>query len=313
MQKLSDLARKDLFPSGRMCRFGFVYMKVRSHFPDKCLLLTLAEWKGPNQWPPEVDLPTFRTKMETLFSRYHALNLTLNKHICQLLDIPSKVFDTYFPTDPEFNCAIWHYFALTPEMQKAGDKGDFVQGMHEHRDPSTFLTCLIQSRPGLQVQNHQGRWIDVPMVEGGVVCNIGNDACYPEVVTLADINLGMQLMKLTGGKLVATTHRVNTLKINEDRYATHDVVPWQPSYVCNRYTIPYVLSTTLGKQVVPLPQFTSPSVAKEHVAPNPKVQRLLAIDDPLVRSGYARLSLFPAATQKLYPQEFEEGKRLGVL
>ncbi len=29
---------------------------------------------------------------------------------------------------------------------------------------------------------------------------------------------GMQLMKLTGGKFVATTHRVNTLKIDTDRF-----------------------------------------------------------------------------------------------
>lgn len=28
---------------------------------------------------------------------------------------------------------------------------------------------------------------------------------------------GMQLMKLTGGRLVATLHRVNTMKIDKDR------------------------------------------------------------------------------------------------
>lgn len=117
------------------------------------------------------------------------------------------------------------------------------------------------------------------MVEGGVVCNIG-----------------VQLMRLTGGRLVATLHRVNTLKIDQDRY-----------------TIPYVLSTKLEKPVLPLPQFNDPELAKMHAAPNPRIQKLLAIEDPLVRSGFARLSLFPAVTQKLYSAEFEEGKRLGVL
>jgi len=150
--------------------------------------------------------------------------------------------------------------------------------MHEHRDPSTFVTCLIQSRPGLQVQNHAGQWIDIPMVEGGVVCNIG-----------------MQLMKLTGGRLVATTHRVNTLKIEQDRY-----------------TIPYVLSTRLEKAITTLPQFTSVG-AKIHVAPNPKILKLMAIEDPLIRSGYARLSLFPAATKRLYPKEFKEAQELGIV
>lgn len=61
---------------------------------------------------------------------------------------------------------------MTPEL-RASAKNGFLNGMHEHRDPSTFLTCLIQSRPGLQAQNHTGDWIDIPMVEGGIVCNIG--------------------------------------------------------------------------------------------------------------------------------------------
>ncbi|KAF5385011.1 hypothetical protein D9615_001029 [Tricholomella constricta] len=234
--------------------------------------------EGPNQWPREADLPTFRSKMETLFERYRLLNLKLNQHISQLLNIPTSVLADFFPAQTEFNSAIWHYFPVTPELLQEARNG-FVQGMHEHRDPSTFVTCLIQSRAGLQAQNHQGRWVDIPMVPGGVVCNIG-----------------VQLMKLTGGRLVATLHRVNTLKIDKDRY-----------------TIPYVLSTKLEKPVLPLPQFAHPELAKMHAAPNARIQRLMAIEDPLVRSGFARLSLFPAVTQKLYPEEFAEGQRMGIL
>ncbi|KAG5643505.1 putative secondary metabolism biosynthetic enzyme [Asterophora parasitica] len=234
--------------------------------------------EGPNQWPHEGDLPTFRSKLETLFERYRLLNLKLNSHIAQLLDISESTLADYYPTKTEFNSAIWHYFPVTPELLQEARSG-FVQGMHEHRDPSTFVTCLIQSRAGLQAQNHQGKWVDIPMVPGGVVCNIG-----------------VQLMKLTGGRLVATLHRVNTLKIDQDRY-----------------TIPYVLSTRLEKPVFPLPQFASPELAKAHAAPNPRIQRLMEIEDPLVRSGFARLSLFPAVTQKLYPEEFKEGQRLGIL
>ncbi|KAG6848572.1 putative NRPS-like protein biosynthetic cluster, partial [Arthromyces matolae] len=234
--------------------------------------------EGPNQWPAESDLPTFRTKMETLFDRYHALNLVLNQHICQLLDIQNAALDDFFPEKIEFNSALWHYFPVTDELLREAKNG-FVQGMHEHRDPSTFVTCLIQSRQGLQAQNYQGNWVDIPYVEGGVVCNIG-----------------MQLMRLTGGRLVATLHRVNTLRIDKDRY-----------------TIPYVLSTKLEKPVFPLPQFDNPEMAKAHAAPNPRIQKLMAIKDPLIRSGFARLSLFPAVTKKLYPAEFEEGQRMGIL
>lgn len=81
----------------------------------------------------------------------------------------------------------------------------------------------------------------------------------------------------------------------------------------SRYTIPYVLSTRLDKQVVPLPQFDNPALAKSHAVPNAKIQALMAVEDPLKRSGYARLSLFPTAAQKLYPEEWEEAQNLGIV
>jgi isopenicillin N synthase-like dioxygenase len=136
-------------------------------------IIELILCAGPNQWPAEQDLPRFREQMNILFTRYHQLNLDLNKHICHLLSLPETGLDEYFPTPtPEFNSAIWHYFPVSQEIRDEAKNG-FAQGMHEHRDPSTFVTCLIQSRPGLQVQTHRGVWLDVPHVAGGIVCNIG--------------------------------------------------------------------------------------------------------------------------------------------
>ena len=74
-----------------------------------------------------------------------------------------------------------------------------------------------------------------------------------------------------------------------------------------------MLSTKLDKTVVPLPQFAHGDAAKFHVAPNPKILKLMSISDPLERSGYARLSLFPAATRKLYPKEFEQAHQMGLM
>lgn len=39
----------------------------------------------------------------------------------------------------------------------------------------------------------------------------------------------------------------------------------------------------------------------------------MSIEDPLIRSGYARLTLFPAATQKLYPKEFGQAEEMGIV
>lgn len=152
-------------------RFG-AEMPAPGALDDPKIPFWLKLHEGPNQWPAESDLPRFRETMVILFERYRQLNLELNKHVCELLSISNEVLDDFFPTKPEFNAAWWHYFPINEEIRKQTSKG-FANGMHEHRDPSTFVTCLIQSGPGLQVQNHQGAWIDIPMIEGGVVCNIG--------------------------------------------------------------------------------------------------------------------------------------------
>lgn len=156
--------------------------------------------------------------MESLFERYILLNLKLNKHICNLLDIPEVVLDEFYTDSVDFTSVLWHYPPLTPEM-RATAKNGFVEGMHEHQDPSMLYNCLIQSRPGMQVQNHAGEWIDVPMVKGGVVCHIGMwpATCRRCGYLTRYLSVGPQLMKLTGGKFVAPTHRVNTLKIDTDR------------------------------------------------------------------------------------------------
>ena len=74
-----------------------------------------------------------------------------------------------------------------------------------------------------------------------------------------------------------------------------------------------MLTTRLEKAIVTLPQYANGSMATAHVAPNPKILKLMTVQDPLVRSGYARLSLFPYATQKMYPKEFEEAHQLGIV
>ena len=126
---------------------------------------------GPNQWPAEDELPRFRQMMETLFERYRSLILELTQHLSEHLSVPNDILEDFFPTDAQFTSVIWHYFPLTPEISKEAKDG-FAQGMHEHRDPSTFFNLLIQNRIGLQAQNHRGAWVDIPMVEGGVVFNI---------------------------------------------------------------------------------------------------------------------------------------------
>ncbi len=72
-------------------------------------------------------------------------------------------------------------------------------GVNPHHDAG-FLTVLAAGEtPGLQVQNTDGEWIEVPVVEHGFV-----------------INLGEGLQSITGNYLVATPHRVIT---QQERYS----------------------------------------------------------------------------------------------
>jgi hypothetical protein len=43
------------------------------------------------------------------------------------------------------------------------------------------------------------------------------------------------------------------------------------------------------------------------------MERLMAVKDPLARSGYARMLLFPAAANKMYPKEYEEARQMGIV
>jgi len=39
----------------------------------------------------------------------------------------------------------------------------------------------------------------------------------------------------------------------------------------------------------------------------------MAVKDPLARSSYVRMLLFPAATKKMFPKEYEEARQMGIV
>jgi isopenicillin N synthase-like dioxygenase len=73
-------------------------------------------------------------------------------------------------------------------------------GVNAHHDTG-FLTLLLQHGVGgLQVQNQQREWIDVPVHDDAIV-----------------VNLGEMLQSMTGNYFVATMHRVIA---SEERYSS---------------------------------------------------------------------------------------------
>jgi isopenicillin N synthase-like dioxygenase len=136
---------------------------------------------GPNQWLPEDMLPGFRSTVETFFETMGAVANTLMESLAVGLDLDRRHFRTLFGERPQSFVKLINY-PPTP----AGEAG-----VNAHHDAG-FLTLLVQHGVGgLQAQNPNGEWIDVPPRDDAFV-----------------VNLGEMLQAMTGNYFVATTHRV---------------------------------------------------------------------------------------------------------
>ncbi|KAF4125516.1 Isopenicillin N synthase [Geosmithia morbida] len=140
--------------------------------------------RGPNQWPEEY--PQLRGIVEDYITEMTALGERFLRLVSKALSFLRD--DTFlgFLSD-QHRLKLVHYPAMND-----GSEG---QGVGPHKDSSGWWTFLLQASPphvkGLQVLNKEGNWIDVPVLPGTFVVNIGQAF---EVVT--------------NGICKATTHRV---------------------------------------------------------------------------------------------------------
>ncbi|MEP7222776.1 MAG: 2-oxoglutarate and iron-dependent oxygenase domain-containing protein [Novosphingobium sp.] len=142
---------------------------------------------GPNQWP---DLPGFRDDVMAYYAAVFAVGRRLLRALAMALGQPPETFERLVITPPS-QLRLLHY----PPQSSAED----MPGIGAHTDYECF-TLLLTSSPGLEVMNQAGQWIDAPPVPGALVVNIGD------------------MMEFwSGGKFVATSHRVR--KVTEERYS----------------------------------------------------------------------------------------------
>jgi isopenicillin N synthase-like dioxygenase len=136
---------------------------------------------GPNQWPTEHDLPGFRAHMNDYFERMSALADRLLVILSLGLRLPSGFLGERFGPRPLSLVKLIDY----PPTPEGG------AGVNPHKDAG-FLTLLLQhDADGLQIENPEGDWIEVPSRQDALV-----------------VNLGEMLQEMTGNYFVATTHRV---------------------------------------------------------------------------------------------------------
>lgn len=140
----------------------------RDHMPD-------------NVWP-DAELPEFREKVSWLYAALDAMGLKVLEAIACYLGLDRHFFD---PTVDFGNSILrlLHY----PPVPKDGPH--IRAGAHEDINVITLL--LGAEEAGLEVKDHDGRWIAINPPAGSLVCNIGD-----------------MLQRLCNHRLPSTTHRV---------------------------------------------------------------------------------------------------------
>lgn len=176
--------------------------------PDGAVDARRDPFSGANVWPA---LPGFREAVSGYYAAVFELGRKLLSGFALALDLPEAFFDQ-FVTAPPSQLRMLHY--------PPNPAPDVTVGIGAHTDYECF-TILLPTRPGLEVMNGAGLWIDAPPRPGAFVVNIGDT-----------------LEMWTNGALVATSHRVR--KVNEERFA-----------------FPLFFSCDYDVQVEPLPQFVS--------------------------------------------------------
>ena len=142
---------------------------------------------GPNLFPdqPSELRPTVLAWMDVM----SALAQDLMGGVALGLGLERNWFHSHLTADPTILLRIFRY---PPEPEPSPDRW----GVAEHTDYG-LLTILAQEKGGLEVHT-RGGWIDVPMVEGTFVCNLGD-----------------MLERMTAGRYRSTPHRVKATP--EDR------------------------------------------------------------------------------------------------
>ena len=136
---------------------------------------------GPNQWLDEGTVLGFRSLVENFMSTMGAIADQLMGALSSAFGLSEHHLRNVFGERPMSLTKLIRY-PQTPKGQC---------GVNAHHDAG-FVTVLVQHGVGgLQALNPEGEWIDVPVVPGTLV-----------------INLGEMLQEISGNYVVATTHRV---------------------------------------------------------------------------------------------------------
>jgi isopenicillin N synthase-like dioxygenase len=188
----------------------------------------------PNVWPQE--LPKFKDDMLAIYAALDKLGNQVLEALSVYLGQPKD----FFRNKVNIGNSILRPLHYPPIIDE--DTPSVRAGAHEDIN---VLTLLVGSRePGLEVLAKDGTWVPVTIIEGAIICNVGD-----------------MLQRLTNHVLPSTTHRV--------------VNPPAPFNEKSRYSIPFFLHFNPDVMITPLESCISDE--------NPQRDEPITADDYLMQ------------------------------
>jgi isopenicillin N synthase-like dioxygenase len=144
----------------------------------------------PNVWPDQNNFAA-RPSLERLYSELQSLSSELLSLLAVSLGKPADFFASYLD-DSLSTLRLLHYPPVASSASGSRSASSDVKLSCTPHTDSGILTLLHQdSTGGLEVQNSSGEWVAAPYVPESLVVNIGD-----------------LMARVSGGRFVATMHRV---------------------------------------------------------------------------------------------------------
>lgn len=163
--------------------------------PDDPYYRAPASWPHfhPNLWPERP--PALRSLYENCFRELSQLAATIMRGFALALGLEEKFFEPFI--DRHISRLRVRYYPAQPEPPAPGQLR-----VGAHSDYGSLTILRTEDAPGgLQVINAAGEWVDVPIIPGSFI-----------------INIGELMARWTNDQWIATLHRV----VNPPRTMAHD-------------------------------------------------------------------------------------------